>query len=46
MLKKVPQESGKAEGRVKVVQERKGWRTPENTWMEMKWRTRKRRCSL
>jgi hypothetical protein len=35
MLKEIPWESAKREGKVNVVQGEGGWRTPEDTWMEM-----------
>jgi hypothetical protein len=35
MLKEIPKDIRKAEGMVNVVQGREGWRTPEDTWLEM-----------
>jgi hypothetical protein len=35
MLKEVPCEGEKRDGRVNIVQGEGGWRTPEDTWMEM-----------
>ncbi len=35
MLKEIPCKSKEKEGKVNVVQREGGWRTPEDTWIEM-----------